>query len=166
MRWFSPIPLLRLLLQAGEQCEQTLLIAVQRTGGLLTQVFIVLVEQQRKGQLTSAPHILQNELQQVIFLPTLKLGHQPWQAASHGSEKWLKQRCGLSRTDIVAEIASTQKQTHMGHPLCAMAFSDWRIRLMDMLVSFSIWASENGCTTSANLNTFFLPLAPGALNKG
>ncbi len=42
------------------------------------------------------------------------------QATSHGSGKRLKQRemwSGLSRTDIV--VASTQKQTHMGHPtLC------------------------------------------------
>ena len=46
-----------------------------------------------------------------------------------------------------------------------MAFSELRIRLTAMLVSFSTWASLSGWITSANRNTFFLPLAPGALRN-
>lgn len=121
MRWFSPIPLLRFLLQARQKCVQTVLIAVQRAVGLLTQVFIVLVVQQGKGQLTSAPHILQDKLQQVLFLPSLKLGHQACKQlhtdlGEDKTHRWLRWM------DTVVETMHRKvpkKQTHMGHPsLC------------------------------------------------
>lgn len=50
-------------------------------------------------------------------------------------------------------------------PLCAIAFSECRMRLTAMLVNFSSWVSVKGWITSANLNTFLFPLAPGVLKK-
>lgn len=39
------------------------------------------------------------------------------------------------------------------------------MRLTALEVNFSIWVSDKGWTTSDNLNTFFLPLAPVSLEQ-
>lgn len=72
----SPVPLLGFLLQARQQSVQTVVVAVQQSGRQLAEVSVVLLVEERKGQLAPRPDVVQNKLQHVFFHHPFKLRHE------------------------------------------------------------------------------------------
>lgn len=72
-----PVPLLGLLLQAGQQSVQTVVVAVQQPRRQLAEVSVVLLVEERKGQVTPRPDVVQNKSKHVFFHHPLKLRHEP-----------------------------------------------------------------------------------------
>lgn len=73
----SPIPLLGFLLQARQQSEETVVVAVQQPRWQLAEVSVVLLVEERKGQVTPCPDVIQDKFQHVFFHHPLKLRHEP-----------------------------------------------------------------------------------------
>ena len=75
----SPVSLLRLLLQAGQQADEAVVVALQRAGGQLAEVRVVLLVKQREGQVAAGANVLQDEPQHLVLHRPLELSHQPGQ---------------------------------------------------------------------------------------
>lgn len=76
-RVVSPVPLLGLLLQAGQQRVQTVVVAVQQPRRQLAEVGVVLLVEQGEGQVAPRPDVVQDELQHVGFHHPVELRHEP-----------------------------------------------------------------------------------------
>ncbi len=74
--FFSPVPLLRFLLQAWQQSVQTMIVAVQQPRRQLAQVVIVLLKEERKSQVAPRPDVFQNEFQHIFFHHPFELRHK------------------------------------------------------------------------------------------
>lgn len=75
----SPILLVWLLLQAGEQADEAVLVLVQGARGTGCQVGIVLLVEPGEGQVQAGPHVLQDEGQDLGFQARVELCHQAGQ---------------------------------------------------------------------------------------
>lgn len=73
----SPVSLLRLLLQAGQQRVQAVVVAVQQPRRQLAEVGVVLLIEQREGQVAPRPDVVQDEVQHVSFHHPVELCHKP-----------------------------------------------------------------------------------------
>lgn len=77
MYFVSPVPLLGFLLQARQQSVQTVVVAVQQPRRQLAEVSVVLLVEERKGQVTPRPDVVQNKSEHVFFHHPLELRHEP-----------------------------------------------------------------------------------------
>lgn len=72
----SPILLVGLLLQAGEEPDEALVVVVEGAAGVLAQVSVVLLVEPGKGQVQPVADVVQHEGQDLLLQRDLKLGHQ------------------------------------------------------------------------------------------